>query len=616
MSDINVTISNNPDDHPIIDVGLTEDTPLNIDVVVSNTPSSHPIIEVDVLDDPITTINVDITESQLSAENILVDLNDWTGTIHNHNNDYYLKGETYSQVEVDGILAGYYDQTEVDNIVDDYLPLAGGSMTGAINLGGNDITNIGNDNGSITIGDSWSAGWVGMEHSSQAGSAGYMIMSNGSTTLVSCSSDGNVEMKYNNQGDQHITIASDSITYDSAVHTFEGAANFGSTSATYLDLNGNLQISGDINFDGVADYTSTTRHDFFKSGALVARITNDRIYVYDDATVNNWTSIGADSTWGRFETGLGLIYMNKEIRVATGNLSSYNARLALLVNGTIQAYTHSSTAQAGTFYFYNPDNSDSQSGSGYFQNYTAICARTNDAGETTGNIAAIAWWTQANTDRHAIWRVWDNQGDSISAVNAESNAYVSVRGGSYVNASSEKFKTRIRDGRTEGGLLEGVLDGNRRRSRQRFKQIGLKLYDNNWDVRNKVWAGCDKHVTRRECQDAECESADEVQLVNHDCDLSDWCSGTNEAPCWDVEQHIDRVGPIAEELIDLYPKAIDRRIGTGEAEGVMLDVLLYETINEVQHHGDDIDDVRDILAREILLRRDLERRLAALEPSA
>lgn len=79
---------------------------------------------------------------------------------------------------------------------------------------------------------------------------------------------------------------------------------------TYADSSNTLSF--------VAD--GTTRHQFY----------DGRIKVIN----TGWTTLGADSTWGRLETDRDKFYINREIWVDEGKISSYNENLKLQRAGT------------------------------------------------------------------------------------------------------------------------------------------------------------------------------------------------------------------------------------------------------------------------------------------
>ena len=66
-----------------------------------------------------------------------------------------------------------------------------------------------------------------------------------------------------------------------------------------------------------------------------------------DSTNTYYANITANSTWGYFDTNATKVYINKEVRVDTGLIGSYDEALQLRTSGTTRMYINDSTGNVG-----------------------------------------------------------------------------------------------------------------------------------------------------------------------------------------------------------------------------------------------------------------------------
>jgi len=120
------------------------------------------------------------------------------------------------------------------------------------------------------------------------------------------------------------------------------------------------------------------------------------------------------------------------------------------------------------------------------------------------------------------------------------------------------------------------------------------------------------HDTRDECTAENCFSAENMRETQHHCDGLDWCNGTAEWPCDLVGLHVDRPGFIAEEVAQIFPKAVNGQ-ADGDELGIDYAVLVTELVNTVQHMLEDRDEMRSRMTKQIWARRKIEHRITLLE---
>jgi len=241
-----------------------------------------------------------------------------------------------------------------------------------------------------------------------------------------------------------------------------------------------------------------------------------------------------------------------------------------------------------------PPNQDTSSGDAT----DAILIDSYDTSTAKGRFAGIAFRTRYSTDRAALARVWNAGGDRLGFRNWGNTAWIALDASAFTVSSSARGKTRIRPARDVGGVLDIVVPADRALAYDQMRRVEPVLFDNRHDDdryhTQRRWPGCVDHDTEADCQEVECVNADPDRRTNqfHVCDLTDWCGGTNESPCYDVSQHFDRVGLIAEALDTVWPKAVAKNVDDGSAIGINYDVVTVELINVVQHlieHVADLD---------------------------
>lgn len=227
-----------------------------------------------------------------------------------------------------------------------------------------------------------------------------------------------------------------------------------------------------------------------------------------------------------------------------------------------------------------------------------------DTSSDKGKAVGIAYMAQYSTDRHVYSRVWQPSGDRLGFRNWENTAWVALDASAFTISSSKREKRRIRTARKERGLLDFAVPGERSLAFDQYKKLRPVLFDDQQQHHDLRW-DCDIHDDRNDCEDArpKCPNA-ESKPHQHLCDDLD-CSGSNAHPCWDIEQHVDRVGLIAEEVAEVYPKAVPKMVGlvadtagtdedwqAGGVMGIDTHMLHVETINVVQYLIETVEELQ------------------------
>ena len=327
----------------------------------------------------------------------------------------------------------------------------------------------------------------------------------------------------------------------------------------------------------------------------------------------------ANSTYCHMYTDRGIWYFDTRINVDSGQISSHNENMTLMDSGTAVMVLDAADNANGSVLIYQGNNT-SYTNAG--QKAGLRIVSRSSGSEATGGLSGFLCQTTFSTDRHVHGRVFWQSGDVMTWRNYENTAWVGHQASAYTVSSSQVGKQRIRTGRDERGVLDFALAGPRRLAFAQARKLRPVLFDDEVQERLREWAGCPagEHKSRDEClADAEaprderidCAGADNMVEKLHKCDEY-ICGGTNARPCWLVEQHVDRPGLVAEEVLDVHPKAVTRN-ADGSVVGIDYAVLTVELINTVQHMLEDRDEARAREARNTSTIRRQARRIAGLE---
>jgi len=486
------------------------------------------------------------------------------------------------------------------------------------------VAKAGGVDGGILLGDTW-GGYVGMATEGMTAGSEYMIMSNGTTTLVSGGSGGstNIRSGANGTGGE-IVVSSTGQTFAGISSMATARVGDGSAGApTY-------SFTSDTN-TGMYRAASDTI-GWSLGGLRKMQLSPDRLYLFGGTGATSY--IGPiNTTHFYMYTASTDFYFNKEIRVDSGNIGSHNENLNLRDSGTTCATLTKDTDANGSMVLYQ--NSNSTTADAGKKAGLRIVPRSS-ASVVTGGISGITLQTTYSTDRHIHMRVFYASGDQLTMRNYENTAWVSIAASSFVVSSSAKNKERIRTGRTERGLLDYAIPGPRRLAFSQLRKLRPVLFDDKVQERLLEWGGClghDRkvwtpsededggevatyerivHDTRDECTAENCFSAENMRETQHHCDGLDWCNGTAEWPCDLVGLHVDRPGFIAEEVAQIFPKAVNGQ-ADGDELGIDYAVLVTELVNTVQHMLEDRDEMRSRMTKQIWARRKIEHRITLLE---
>lgn len=342
---------------------------------------------------------------------------------------------------------------------------------------------------------------------------------------------------------------------------------------------------------------SGSRVAHFQSGSLQLYGTGDeRLRLYgsganEGSYVSLWDNNSRLGYMG-FPGGVNL-YVNNEIGYVT----------RMQIRGEIADFN--SVSNGMQLEIYAPSTSGTASGAGYYASNTGLLVRTKNDALGVGEVANIGIWTQHSTDRHAILQVWEGSGDQLRVVDAENTGFIPIRASAFTVSSTEKLKRRIRTGREESGWLHTTINADRKWAFRQFKKLRPILWDDAVQESLTEWL-CDEHASREDCDSARCPNRI-AKKKQHVC--SEYiCSGTDNSPCFLVEQHIDRPGLSAEELLEIWPKAVYRE-ADGSAGGIDYAVVTTELINTIQHLLEDRDEARAREAKLSWAVRKLEHKL-------
>ena len=387
-------------------------------------------------------------------------------------------------------------------------------------------------------------------------------------------------------------------------------------------------------FDGNATtgmYLDGTSLGFTVGGSRKGVFSNDRLYLYGGT--GNSDYIGPiNSSYFYNVTSSSFFYFNKEIRVSNA-LTSHSGTLQLQDRDTRVIQLDGAAGANGNAIVYQAAHSGTLWNNAGQQAALRILPMASDP-ESAGGIAGILWQTTYSTDRHVHARVFWNSGDTMTWRNYENTAWTGHDALDFTVMSSSKEKARIRTARDERGVLDFAVPGPKDMAFAQIRKVRPVLFDNLQQERLWEWAGCPGcenktdigsdeegmpihdieevvHATRDECNECGCSGADNMVSKQHHCD--DYiCGGTKEVPCGLIEMHVDRVGLIAEELNEVFPKAV-KKDAYGDPIGIRYDVVTVELLNIVQHILEDRDECRTREAREITARRSVEAQLQNLQ---
>lgn len=352
-----------------------------------------------------------------------------------------------------------------------------------------------------------------------------------------------------------------------------------------------------------SDASSTVRMGALElGGALYPTILANGGVIQVQSSTGYGTFGSANTGYLHITTDRPEIYFNKQISVASGNFDAYSANFTALADGVVKAvFNNSSTS-------YHQGNSNFAQG--HYANGFASKSKNANAG-AEGESASLALWTQYSTDRHVNLMLDRAAGDYLYLRDAENTAWIAAAASAWNIGSSQTTKERIRTARDEGGLLDYAIPGDRKLAFRQVRKLRPVLFDDKVQHYEKPWAGCPEHEEREECAKYNCDRYALTDVRLHHCDDED-CSGTNERPCDLISRHVNRVGLIAEELDEVFPRAVSKD-QNGNPIGIDYAVVTNELINEIQHMLEDRDEARSREARNTLKIRSLEREKAQLQ---
>ena len=429
---------------------------------------------------------------------------------------------------------------------------------------------------------------------------------------------GTNEIGFSTAGTENLRLTGSNLRMASATSVIYNTGYFRGVATTGDASNPTFSWDGNTNSGMYTDGSNV----FFGVGASrKGAFSNDRLYLYG-ATGNSDYIGPINSSYFYNVTASSYFYFSKEIRV-TNALTSHSGTLELQDRDTRVIQLEGAAGANGNAIVYQSAHSGTLWLNAGQQSALRILPMASDP-EAAGGIAGILWQTTYSTDRHVHARVFHASGDTMTWRNYENTAYTGHDALDYTVVSSEKGKARIRTARDERGVLDFAVPGPKKMAFGQVRKVRPVLFDNLEQERLWEWAGCpgyDKktgggadedgeptydvehvvHATRDECNECCCSGQDNMVKKQHHCD--DYiCGGTKEVPCGLIEMHVDRVGLIAEELNEVFPKAV-KKDAYGDPIGIRYDVVTVELLNIVQHLLEDRDECRTREARETMARR-------------
>lgn len=307
-----------------------------------------------------------------------------------------------------------------------------------------------------------------------------------------------------------------------------------------------------------------------------------------------------------YSVEIGELYSNPGVYTTAGQLQVGGSTGVALRQGNVQKLViRSSHSYYGSAYI----NMAHTTTAGYLDNGFVVRAQS-DSSAALGSQANIGLMTEWAGDHHVNLMLNEPAGDYLYLRNRENSGWIQAAASAWNIGSSRTTKDRIRTGREEGGLLNYAIPGDRKLAFRQVRKLRPVLFDDKVQHRDKRWMGCEHHNSRAECREADCPSEQPTELLHH-CDDED-CGGTNERPCDFISRHVNRVGLIAEELDEVFPRAVSKD-KLGNPIGIDYAVVTTELINEIQHLLEDRDEARKREARNTLMVRRLAKRIDELE---
>lgn len=352
---------------------------------------------------------------------------------------------------------------------------------------------------------------------------------------------------------------------------------------------------------------------FSVSGQTTARISKDAVWAYDSSDNSKYMTMGHDGSQARFNATGSYIYFQKGIRVDSGKVGSWNEDLQL-GEGNNTNCVISNDAQTAPLRVLTNDTNNNLNAWGYG---SGLQLMSGDTSLAKGAMTGIMFQTLYGTGRNVHARLWHEAGNEIGFRNGYNSSWASVKAAVFNIGSDLAYKSRVRRGRDEHHpYLEGVLTGDRQLAFDKHRGVETIVFDDAQQESLTEWAGCTEgrvrdydaetddvddvvwegvvHSTQDECIKANCKSMHNVVAKEHHCDDFD-CGGTNETPCWLVEQHVDRPGFSAQNLEEFYPKVVSKDMN-GDNRGANIYGIVAELWNTVDHLIAECEDLRAALS--------------------
>ena len=554
-----------------------------------------------------------------------------------------LGDELRSMKERIGELERALASTVLPDAVENKVSKTGDSMTGDLQMGSNDVTGVGTFAGSTVdiTGDSEIAGQLVLSDNEDVSGQGTGALIIGTQSGQQIAIDSNEIQAYSSGGVG--AILNLNIEADSAVST-GGALNVGGTVTVGagntagrivlpVSVNPKVRLYGDsANYEiGVSSgtmYFNGGSYFRFRTSGGTDRARIDTVDGDIYAGLGSTGRLRTSNTYGATEVGpinssyshmytdRATWYFDENINVDTGVISSHDENLVLRDAGTTVLTMDAANSVNGTVTL----TAGSNNGAGN-QSALRILTRSSTTA-ALGGTAGMTFQTTFSTDRHVHARVYYASGDELGFRNYENTIWVPLKASAFTVGSSRLLKNRIRTGRDEGGLLDYAIPGDRVLAFDQMRKVRPVLFDDITQETLRVWDGChgkrvknkarkqevldgvygtddlgarrkptviEFHDSREECAAADCEGKDNLRTIEHHCDDYE-CGGTAERPCKLIERHIDRPGLIAEELDEIFPKAVTKDM-FGEELGIDYAVVTVELINTIQHMLEDRDEL-------------------------
>jgi len=357
--------------------------------------------------------------------------------------------------------------------------------------------------------------------------------------------------------------------YNSNTVSFRGPINATST----VDVGSLLTVSGRLTANGGIDGLTLANGGI--SGS------NYNITGVNEMTIN--------------DSGEGIRFPNVTMWQNTSVSSQLDLGGSLVATGFVSALYLATQSYTATTYpaCYIDRNVDA---TGSYSNYHY--GRVNQLSRNVnGARAAVnSFWTTSSTDYAVTYGIWSGEASRFRVTNMTNSGYAYVNAAGFTVVSARYTKERIRTARDEDG--DGLIDvvpASQNRAFELFQRLRPVIYDDVAKSEMGVWLGCDTHNERDECFATECESQNNVEVREHDCDLDPDCGGTGDAPCAIYLEHYNKLHLIADEVDEVYPHAVSNR-ADGSVVGIDHHVLATEHINVTQHLIDAVAELQSRVA--------------------